>query len=373
MKNSFKIGEFKGIRIEINFSWLIIFVIIVWSMAANFFPANFPELNLITRLLLGTLSAVLLFLSVLLHELAHAAISLIQKIPVKRITLVIFGGLAEMEKEPDEPVKEFKIAISGPAMSLLLYIVFILLSNILNRFGVQEAVVASFSYIASVNLILGLFNLIPAFPLDGGRVLRALIWHFSKDLHRATKVSSSIGRMFGYLLIFLGVLILLNGNFINGLWLLFIGWLINQMSQSSYQSMVVSNLFDKIQVSDFMNADVVSVEPFISVRKLVDDYFLKYKYTFFPVINGEIILGIVNAGSVKSVPKDELSHTSVSTILVPLSDTLIVSPKETVSAAMKKTLSNGVGRVLVIEDNRLLGLISKTDILKYLAIYEQLS
>lgn len=372
MKSSLYIGSIKGIRIEINYSWFIIFIIVTWSMAASYYPLNYPDLDLVTRILLGTAFAVLFFLSVLLHELSHSLVSISLKVPVKKITLLIFGGASEMEKEPDDPLKELKIAIAGPAMSVLLFVLLTLLANLLAGLGVAGVVVTSISYLANINLVLGLFNLIPAFPLDGGRVLRSLIWHFSKDLHKATKIASSLGKVFGYLLIVVGVFLTLNGNLFNGIWLVFLGWMINQMSTSSYQSMVVSNIFDKIHVREFMNGKIVSVDSAISVRELIDAYIFKYKYTTFPVMSAGQVVGIINANSVKEVPRESLLQTTVGSIVIPITDSVIVAPDETVSSAMQKILGNGIGRVLVMEGGALVGLISKTDILNYLDLYNKL-
>lgn len=372
MKSSFSIGTIRGIKIEINISWFIIFAIITWSLASSFYPASYPNMDLATRILLGAGVSILFFVSVLLHELSHSFVSLSLKIPVKKITLVIFGGLAEIEKEPDTPSKELKIAIAGPAMSLLLYVLFTLLAILLQNLNVLDVIITSISYLALVNLTLGIFNLIPAFPLDGGRVLRSLIWRFSGDLHKATKIASTSGKVFGYLLIIAGVFTMLNNYFFNGIWLIFIGWLIHQMSQSNYQSMVVANIFDNIPVREFMNVNTVTVDATISIHEAINEYFLKYKYTVFPVWNQGHVIGILSADNVKVIPRESQHQTKVESILTPISPALTVTPDETVSAALKKILSNGIGRVLVMNGDDMLGIISKTDVLNYLALYKQL-
>jgi Zn-dependent protease len=231
MKGSVVIGKFKGIQIEVNGSWLVIFGLITYMLATNYFPQNYPDWQPIIGWIMGSIIALLLFVSVLLHELSHSLVSKSLGIQVKKITLFIFGGIAQIEKEPDDPGKELKIGIAGPAMSVLLFILLTLLVNILTFSGAPEVIIVPLAYIAQVNIVLAIFNMVPAFPMDGGRVLRALIWRFSGNLQKATKISSSLGGLFGYFLIFTGVYWIMTGNIINGIWFILIGWFINQASQ----------------------------------------------------------------------------------------------------------------------------------------------
>jgi Zn-dependent protease len=278
MKGSVVIGKFKGIQIEVNGSWLVIFGLITYMLATNYFPQNYPDWQPIIGWIMGSIIALLLFVSVLLHELSHSLVSKSLGIQVKKITLFIFGGIAQIEKEPDDPGKELKIGIAGPAMSVLLFILLTLLVNILTFSGAPEVIIVPLAYIAQVNIVLAIFNMVPAFPMDGGRVLRALIWRFSGNLQKATKISSSLGGLFGYFLIFTGVYWIMTGNIINGIWFILIGWFINQASHASYQQTMMSNLFDEIKISEFMTANVTAVDYHISVQELVDSYFYHYKF-----------------------------------------------------------------------------------------------
>ncbi len=287
--------------------------------------------------------------------------------------MFIFGGVAQIEQEPDEPMKELKMAIAGPAMSIFLYGLFFLLSAALRSVGAPLAAVVSFEYLSNINLTLAIFNLVPAFPLDGGRVLRAIIWRFSGSLQKSTKIASTMGSVFGYFLISMGVLLLLNGNTINGIWLVFIGWFINQMSRDSYQSMLLSDIFDKIKVGEFMTAEVVTVDRSLSVQELVENYFLRYKFAVFPVSQEGRIIGIVSTASVKQLDKASRLQTTVGSITTPLSDKLVVSPSDIVSTAVKRLSANGVGRVLVMDQDNLLGIVSNTDILNYMWIKNQVN
>ena len=371
MKGSVVIGKVRGIEIEVNVSWLVVFGLVTYMLATNYFPQNYPDWNPALGWLLGGIIALMLFVSVLLHELSHSLVSMNFGIPVKKISLFIFGGIAQMEKEPDDPGRELKIAVAGPAMSLLLFVIFILLAGVAAVAGAPEAILVLLTYVAQVNLVLAIFNMVPAFPMDGGRVLRALIWRFKGDFQNATRIAASMGGMFGYFLIFTGIFWVMTGNIINGIWFAFIGWFISQASQASYQQTVMSNIFDEIKVSEFMTANVTAVDYHISVQELVDNYFYHYKFNSFPVKKFEEIIGVVNLDKVKSIPKEERDQTTVGGITTPLEDNLVVSPDDTVSTAMTKIFGNSIGRVLVMEQTALIGIVSRTDILNYLRIHSQ--
>ncbi len=372
MKNSFGIGKIKGIQLEVNISWFIVFGLLTFMLATSYFPEMYPNWGPALRWTLAGIIALLLFGSVLLHELSHSLVSIHLGIKVDKISLFIFGGIAQMEREPDEPKKELKIAIAGPAMSLFLSFLFMILAFILVLLKAPEPVIAAADYIFSMNLMLALFNLVPAFPMDGGRILRALIWHFTGKLHYATKIASSIGGKFGYFLILLGIILMLTGNYINGIWLVFIGWFINQASQSSYKNTIISDIFSKIRVREFMTDKVIAVDNIISVRELVDKYFYKYKFPSFPVKMNEEIIGIVTAESVKKIPQESWDQMTVASIITSLEDNLIVSPEDIVSDVMTKLFSNAIGRVLVMDQDKLIGIVSRTDILNYIRIHSQL-
>jgi len=373
VRGSFVIGRIRGIDIEINFSWLLIFALMTYMLATSYFPLNYPDWGPALWWLLGASAALLLFASVLLHELCHSLVSVSLGLPVKRITLFIFGGVAQIEGEPDEPMKELKIALAGPAMSIVLGIVFLLLAGVLAAAGTPQYVSVLFGYLGTINLMLAVFNLVPAFPLDGGRVLRAILWHFKGDMQGATRIAASAGGAFGYTLIFLGIFLVLAGNLANGIWMAFIGWFIAQAAQSSYQQMLLSDIFTKIPVRDFMTTQVVIVDYFISVQDLVDKYFYKHKYAFFPVRQQDQITGIVSLNNVRNLPQADWPRTTVGRIVTPLQENLIVRPDEAVAAVMNKLFANGVGRVLVMEGSQLLGLVSRTDVLNYMRIHGQLS
>ncbi|SHF06039.1 site-2 protease family protein [Alkalibacter saccharofermentans] len=372
MKGSIVIGKIKGISIEINISWLVIFALLTFMLATSYFPVNFPEWDAALNWMLAAIMTVMFFASVLLHELSHSLVSIKLGLEVKRITLFIFGGMAQIEKEVDDPVQELKIAIAGPAMSVALSALFFLTANVLTAAGAQEYFVVPFTYLATVNIILAIFNMVPAFPLDGGRVLRAIIWKVKGDMQKATKIASSLGSFFGYFLIFNGVFLALAGNLFNGVWFLFIGWFITQASQSSYQHVLMNDMFNKICVNKFMTENIVAVEYYVNLQQLVEEYYYKYKFSMFPVMRLDEVMGIVTIDEIKKVDRAIWDETTVGSISRKLTEDFVVSPRDTVSTAMEKVFKNGVGRVLVMEDGNMLGIVSRTDILNYIRINAQL-
>lgn len=372
MKSTLVIGKIKGIAIQVHLSWLVIFGLITYSMAISYIPTYYPTWSPGLRWLEGAIIALLLFVSVLLHELSHSVVSKSTGLDVKTITLFIFGGVAQIEGEPDQPLQELRIAVAGPGMSIFLGIILLLLANIGGRLGAPETVLFPISYMGQVNLILAAFNLVPAFPLDGGRVLRALIWHFKGNQKMATQVASSMGNLFAYFLIFMGVFSMLTGNLINGVWLAFIGWFIHQMSQTSYQQTVMTDLFKQLPVREFMTERVVTVNYLQSIEDLVENYVYKYKFAVFPVLREGEVMGIVGADLVRNVPREAWGQTTVGSIALLLTDSLVATPEENVTEAMTKLFANGIGRVLVMDRVKLVGIVSRTDIVNYMSIRAKL-
>ena len=373
IKNSISIGKIKGIEIEINISWLVIFGLITFMLATNYFPQTYPNWSGGLMWVISLIISLLFFASLLAHELSHSIVSKSLGLDVKKISLFILGGIAQIEKEPDKASDEFKIAIAGPAMSVFLFLVFGALSIIFTNLGLSEVLIAPTLYLSQVNLILAIFNMIPAFPLDGGRVLRSVIWYFKKDVNVATKIASFLGIVFAYVLIFLGVLGVLSGNTINGIWLVFIGWFLNQQSKGSYQSMVMNNIFEGVKLSKIMSKEVISVPSDMLIEQVIEDYFYKHNFVSFPVIDENTVKGIVTLDTLKTITKEERKSKRAVDITIPLNDNLRVSEKDSVSEAMEKIFSNRVGRVLVIDEDLLIGIVSRSDILKYIKINSELN
>lgn len=363
-----KIGKILGIEIYVDFSWLIIFVLLLWSLSRGFYPVKYPNLSESTYIIMGAISALLLFACVLLHELSHSIIAQRSGIPVPRITLFIFGGVAQISEEPREAGTEFNVAIAGPICSLILAALFYVLSKT-GIFAADVRFIAVFEYLAIVNLVLVIFNMIPGFPLDGGRILRAYLWNRWKDIKRATFVVSKIGSSFGITLIILGGLIILAGNLISGIWFIFIGMFLNNAAKTGYQTTVLKYAMEGVRIKDVMTRDVVTVSPDITLSDLVRNYFYKYIFLSFPVIDDrDRFLGLISLRQVKEYPQSQWGERTVEEVMVKASELKILSQDDDAMDALNALMTSNVGRIPILKDERLVGILTRRDIMTLLTI-----
>lgn len=361
----FHLFTIAGIRIIIDYSWFIVFFLVVWSLSAGYFPHRYPGESSAHYWTAGIFTAVAFFLSILGHELSHSFMAIRSGIQIPSITLFLFGGVSELSQEAQDPQTELKVAIVGPVSSF----VFGLAAWVISR-QVADAssplVPAVFTYLAFINIAVGVFNLVPGFPLDGGRVLRALWWWRTGSLTQATRVATDMGKGFALVLMFLGGLMIFQGNLLGGIWLIFIGMFLRGVAQQGYQELVVKQSLQGVQVGEVMIQDVVSVSPDLSLKRLVSDYFMKYGYRGFPVVDGGKPLGVVSVGSIRDVPEEHLSERTVADVLRPLDDGLVVAPDAPLIEALKKMAPAEVGRLIVLEGGRMVGLITKTGLVRFL-------
>ncbi|MEW6053517.1 MAG: site-2 protease family protein [Nitrospirota bacterium] len=361
-QGAWRIGKIMGIPIRVHFSWLIVFGLITWSLSTYYFPNAAPDLPTASYWIKGTLAALLLFASVAFHELAHSFVAQRYKISIESITLFIFGGVAQMKGEPPNPKAEFRIAIAGPLSSFFLSVLFFFLSG--NTTG---GIKALFSYLAQINLIIGVFNLIPGFPMDGGRVLRSVIWEKKKNFYYATQKASSIGQKIALFFIIFGIFSIFTGIQV-GLWLMLIGWFLYTAAQASYQQSTLQESLSGIKVRDIMVKDIVTLSSFITVDEAVTNYFLRYGYGGFPIIDDEKFLGIVTLKEVKNIHRENWGREKVADILVPHDKRWEVSPEDEVMKALELMIKEDKGRLVIIENNKLSGLITRNGIARYVQI-----
>ena len=284
---------FAGIKIGIDISWLFIAILLSWTLAAGYFPFNYPQLSPGSYWLMGILGMLGLFICIVLHELGHALVAKHYHLPISQITLFIFGGVAEIKKEPQSAKVEFLMAIAGPAVSILLIALMYYLTKMGDQFGWPVLVRGVTSYLAYVNAVIVIFNLIPAFPLDGGRVFRALLWGWKKDLGWATKISTQIGAGFGLFLIFFGIFSLITGNVLSGIWLAIIGLFLQNAAASSRTQFYVGQALHNETVQTFMKKDVISVPPDITIKEFIEQYIYKSYHHLYPVTENGNLLGIL--------------------------------------------------------------------------------
>jgi Zn-dependent protease/predicted transcriptional regulator len=363
-----KLFKLFGFEIGIDFSWIIIAVLIAWSLSTGYFPFEYRNLSTQAYWLMGAVGAVGLFVSIIAHEFCHSLVARRRGVPMKGITLFIFGGVAEMGDEPSSAGDEFKIAIVGPLSSVIIGIIFYVLYKLGAQGGWPPAVNGVLGYLSMINFLLAAFNLLPAFPLDGGRVLRSILWGWKGNLRWATHLSSRIGSYFGVFLIIFGVYRVLTGNFIGGMWLFLIGLFLQNAAKMSYQQLLIRKTLEGEPLKRFMNQNPVTVPPSITIEQLVEDYIYRYHFKMFPVVEGEKLVGCVTTGQVKEVPRDAWSQTRVADLAAHCSAENTVEPDTDSVKALSIMRSHRVSRLMVVQDNRLLGIISLKDMLEFLSL-----
>ena len=366
MIKKIEIARISGIPIKLDLSWFIILAFITWTLASGYFPSKYPELDKFTYLVMGLLSALLLFVSVLLHELSHSLVARRHNIPIRGITLFIFGGIAEMDQEPPTARSEILMAAAGPLCSGILALLFLLVGNFFTNFLPYAPIIGVLQYCMFINTALMIFNLLPGFPLDGGRILRAAIWNSTGDLKKATYTTSRIGSSMGLFFIIFGFFQIFNGNFIGGLWLALIGMFIKSAADASYQQLVSGNVLQGIKISEIMTRDLITVSSSITLERLVDNYFLKYRYNSYPVVSDGMLLGIVSIHNVKQIPREEWKEVDISKVLDASIIDFCVNPDDDATLAMSRMIKNGLGRVPVLDSGKLVGIVSNKDIMQIL-------
>lgn len=361
-QGTWKIATVMGIPLRVHFSWFIVFGLITWSLSTRYFPKAAPDLPVAAYWIKGTLASLLLFASVSFHELSHSYIARKYHVSITSITLFIFGGVAQMKGEPPHPKAEFRIAIAGPISSFLLSGIFFLMAIYFTG-----GLVALFSYLARINFILGAFNLIPGFPMDGGRILRAALWSRTKDFFYATQKASVFGQRIALFFLFFGLFLIFSGSS-GGLWMLLIGWFLYMAAQSSQQQANLHEALSTIKVKNVMAVNLVTVAPSLPIDEAVDKYFLRYGYGGFPVVDEEKFLGIITLKEIKDVPRTDWKKVKISDILIPHNKKWEVTPDSDAMRALELMIKEDKGRIIVMENGMLTGLITRNGIARYLQI-----
>lgn len=365
-----RLGSVAGFEISLDYSWFVIFFLLLVSFSGGVFPAGLPGLERTQYLLMGAACTLLFFVSLLLHELAHAFVARWKGIEVEGITLFIFGGVARTTREPSAPGDEFLIAMVGPLASFVLSLLFygVALSTGVIAFGVFSGVVSVVAgYLGLLNLLLAIFNLVPGFPLDGGRLLRATLWKATASFRNATRVATLVGRIFGWGIMAYGILTFLReGDLIGGLWFVFIGWFLEHSARVSYDQVLLQEMMGPLTAKEAMSPEPETVPPDLPIDALVHDYFLRRPYNSFPVTDDGIVLGIVTLSQVKHLSKEEWSEKKVADLMAQLDETVVVDPDMPMTTVLEKMRVAETGRVLVAREWELVGIISSTDIARWL-------
>lgn len=355
-----------GFKIRLDASWFVLAILVTWSLATSFFPSVMPNLSRTAYWLLGAGGAVGLFVSIVVHEVSHAIVARRNAIPMRGITLFIFGGVAEMESEPPSAGAEFRMAAAGPLASFAIGGVLLALGLFV---ALPAPLAALFGYLATINIILAIFNLVPAFPLDGGRILRAALWHRWKNLRRATRAASNVGNAFGILLIVGGLyLVVAEGEFIGGMWLALIGLFVRNAASASYRQVLLRRALEGEPVRAFTRGDPVTVQSWLSVQSLVDDVVYRHHHKLYPVVDDGRLTGCVSLDDVQGVPREDWRHRTVGDIAHTCSIENTVHPDADALDALHAMRRGNRSRMIVAENGSLVGILSMRDLLEFFAL-----
>jgi Zn-dependent protease/CBS domain-containing protein len=352
-----------GIPIRLDYSWFLIFALLTWSMAVGYYPAEFKDWPQAQYWFMGAVTAIMLFVSVLLHELGHSVVAMHYQVPVKSITLFIFGGVSFIGAEPPSATAGFWISVIGPLVSFGLATFFTLVQP---YFAGVPALLVLFKYLAYINLGLGLFNLIPRFPLDGGSVLRAIVWAFTHKIRRATLIAANVGRFIAFFFIFFRVWRMFMGQFFNGMWIAFIGWFLESAAMGQVQQQALRDLFTGHKVSQAMNRHFATIAPDTTLEQLVDRHILGSGQRSFLVTSGDRVIGLLTVYHIKQVPRSEWATTTADRIIIPATEVKRVGPDAALWEALEEMDRDGVNQLPVMVDGKIERVLSREDLVSYL-------
>jgi Zn-dependent protease/CBS domain-containing protein len=389
MNKGIRIATWFGIKIRIDWSWLLILLLISWNLSFAFTQMH-QDWSLALSIGMGVIAALLFFLSVLLHELAHSLVAQSQGIPVDSITLFLFGGVASIREEPKSPGNEFVMAILGPVTSLVIGFILLLLTGIglqaqdlmltdpvrlLEAFTPARTILF---WLGSVNVILGVFNLIPGFPLDGGRVLRSILWAITQNLRKATRWASYVGQAIAWLMIIGGVSMIFGvqipffgTGLVNGVWLILIGWFLNNAARSSYQQLMLRDILEEVPVIRMTKRNPLTVPANITVDTLVEDFIMQTDEHAFPVMEDDRLVGIVCLDDVRGLESELRSTKLVSDIMTPRSEIITIGPNDDAYKALMTISQKAIRQLVVMEGDELVGLIRRRDIVRFLELQSE--
>jgi len=366
--NSMRLFKLAGFEVKLDWSWIFLAILITWSLAAGYFPANFPDLDTHTYWMMGIIGAAGLFLSIILHELSHSLVGRYYGIPIAGITLFIFGGVAEMNDSPSSPKVEFLMSFIGPLFSIILSIILFFLFQLGTYYVWPAPVMGVIYYLCMINLVVGVFNLLPGFPLDGGRILRSLLWWWKKDLRWATSIACRSGAGLGFAMIILGILLIIQGIFISGLWMFLLGFFLQNIARMSYQDLLIREVFQGECIRKYVKTNPVTVPPHITVQELVENYFYHYYHKLYPVTENGDLIGYISFNEIREIEKDQWSTLKVSQIMHKCPSDMVIEADTEVTKVLQIMTTHRIGRLIVTDRGRLYGVITLKDIMNIISI-----
>lgn len=376
MRGGIPIGKLFGIALRLNYSWFIVFGLVTWALAFDYFPSMYSTWDVAMRLSAGLLTSLLLFGSLMAHELMHSVVAQAAGIPVRSITLFVFGGVSEITKEPQKPKDELLIALAGPLTSLVIGSIFWLMWFVAR--DASEVVSAIAFWLGWTNVVLAVFNLIPGFPLDGGRVLRAILWWLKRDLRKATRIASNIGRGMGYIFIFAGIYFIFGGavsilgmiigGFINGIWFALIGWFMENAAAGSYRQIALQDILQGHTTSEVLTRECSIVSPELTIQQLVNEQILTKGGYCFPVVTDGRALGLITLHDVRAIPRELWGTKRVIEAMIPLDKVVSVSPQEDLTTVLQILTERDINQVPVVEEGRVVGMVGRDNLLAFVKI-----
>lgn len=366
---SIRVGRLFGIPLELNASWLLIFLLVAAMLAFSYFPAvgALQGLSPVAFVLMGVVTALLFFASIVFHELSHSLVARAGGVRISKVTLFLFGGVAQMEKEPASPGHELVMAAAGPVASVLLGALFFIVYTVMRGLGASAVLWAPAEYLSLINISVAVFNMLPGFPLDGGRVLRALLWWMTGDILKATRWASRSGQVLGWGLVVLAVAGALRGS-LSLLWLGLLGWFLAGLAESVYRQQVARAVLSSVPISDLMSPSPAVAPGDISLEDLAHDYFLGQRHSRYPVAVDGRIAGLVTLARVKAVPRERWPVTRVAEVMDRDLDRLLVRSDVMVDTIVDRFGPEGPGAVLVVEEGHLAGIATRADIVRELQV-----
>lgn len=367
---NFTIGRIGGIAIEANPSWLLVLALVAWTLADGAFPELYEDWSTATYWVVGSIASLLLFATVLLHELAHAAVAIRRGIDVPRITLFIFGGVSHLSGNPRTAREEFFISVAGPLTSIVIALVCGAAG--LAAGLVNDQVAAVLEYLAVVNLVLGLFNLLPGFPLDGGRVFRSIVWGRTQSFQRATQVAGAVGALFGSILMGFGLVILLTGNVLTGVWLGLIGWFLNGAARSESQGVALERLLTGLTARDLMETEYDTVPPWLTLQRVVDDHFLEKGIRWAVVASEDAVEGIITISDLRKTAREEWPGVPARKVMTAREQITAVDAQTAAIEVLRAVSEKGLNQVPVLDDGRMVGVITRRELLDRVDLEQRL-
>jgi Zn-dependent protease/CBS domain-containing protein len=368
----FRLGSIFGFEIRIDYSWFIIFFLILWTFTFGVFPMTVPGLDTGVYIAMGLIGTLLFFASLLAHEISHSLVARTRNVPVEGITLFVFGGMAHTRMEAESPGDEFVIAGIGPVSSLGIAVLFGVIAWVGGAAGWSPAVVAVAQYLAFINVALAVFNLLPGFPLDGGRLFRAAAWKYTGNLRKATRWSSIGGKLLGYGLMALGLLQVFAGALIGGLWFLFIGWFVRTAAEAGFRQHVLRESLEGVAAAEMMSREPRTVPADMTLQDFVEDFILAGRHRAYPVVDDGRLVGLVTLDRVKAVPREEWPRRAVRDAMRPRDELTVVSPREPMSRVLERIGSADEGRVIIASGDRVDGIVTRSDLARWIERTEML-